>query len=55
MHYTLKVQTTDAFQKSSMSHNAGVKNESINLEVKGLNVAKKVQKTALASIYLYQR
>lgn len=40
MHYTLKIQTTDTFQESSVSHNAGDENESIHLEVKGLNAAK---------------
>jgi len=43
MHYTLKVQTTDTFQESGTSHNAGVQNTSSSFEVKGLTAAKKVQ------------
>lgn len=41
MHSALKVQTTDTFQESGMSLNAGVKNQGINLDVTGLNAAQK--------------
>lgn len=55
MHYTLKEPTTDTFQQSGVSHGDGVKEEGINLEVRGLNAAKTKPRKQGLLLYIYTR
>lgn len=55
MHYTLTPQTTNSFQESSVSHCAGVKNDNINLEVKGWKRSQKKPRKQHLLVYSHAK